>query len=105
MQLTQANTRELVIDSGLLALHVIKAMTTSHKNAHLVTLDGLTKRLRIRRADIRSVLSALHEEGMLDIATMQLTLEGFAIGCSLNRTDLKPLRLRLRPLCKAAAAA
>jgi len=99
------NTRQLVIDGGLLALHVLKTMTTSHDNGQPCTLDGLVESLRIRRSDVRSVLSALHREGMLDVGRMRLTLEGFAIGRSLHQRQLTPLRLKLRPLVKTTRAA
>jgi hypothetical protein len=99
------STRELVIDGGALALHVLKSMTRSHKQATRCTLDNLAADLRVRRADLRSVLSALHTEGMVDITTMRLTLSGFAVGCSLLKCQLAPLRMRLKPLVKTTAAA
>lgn len=100
-----ASTRELVIDGGALALHVLKTMTTAHKTGARCSLDDLVAALRVRRIDVRRVLSALHEEGMLDVTRMQLTLEGFAVGSALQHSQLAPLRVRLRPLAKARHAA
>lgn len=96
-------SRELVIDSGQLALHVVKAMTSAHKSGAQCTLDTLVRRLRVRRADLRRVLSALHEEGIVDVLHMRLTLNGFAIGHALEGKALPPFRIK--PLRRAVPRA
>jgi len=103
MNKTQLRSRELVIDSGQLALHVVKAMTIAHKSGEQCTLDTLVQELHVRRADLRSVLSGLHEEGILDVLHMRLTLNGFAIGHALEGKALPPFRIE--PLRRAVPRA
>ena len=95
------STRQLVIDSGQLALHVVKRMTIAHKTHTRCTLETLVDALHVRRADLREVLSALHEEGIVDVLTMRLTLNGFAVGQSLETVELPPFRIK--PLRRARA--
>lgn len=92
-------SRELVIDSGQLALHVVKRMTSAHKAGELCTLERLVRELKVRRRDLRSVLTALHEEGIVDVLHMRLTLNGFAVGHSLEGTQLPSFRVK--PLRRA----
>lgn len=96
-------SRELVIDSGHLALHVVKAMTIAHKSGAQCTLDTLVQELQVRRADLRRVLSALHEEAIVDVLHMRLTLNGFAIGHALEGKALPPFRIK--PLRRAVPRA
>jgi hypothetical protein len=100
MNTNHVTSRELVIDSGQLALHVVKRMTIAHKAGERCTLDTLVRELKVRRADVRRVLSALHEEGVIDVLHMRLTLGGFAIGHSLADKKLPPFRIK--PLRSAA---
>ncbi|APR75316.1 Hypothetical protein A7982_00662 [Minicystis rosea] len=65
-------------------------------------LETLTSELRVRRGDIRTVVSALHREGYLDALRMRLTLTGFALGRSYVGQPLPQLR---RPRLSVVAAA
>lgn len=75
-----------------LAAHVIKAMFAAQKQGERIDLDGLTALLQVRRGDVRTILSRLHEQHLLDLTTMRLTLQGFAIGSSLEDKALRPIR-------------
>ncbi len=97
--------RETVVDGGALALHVLKGMTRAHLDGEATGLDALVAALGVRRSDLRRVLSALHEEGMIDLARMRLTLAGFAVGQSLQGAALAPFRVRRAPPAKAQRAA
>ncbi|WP_437282860.1 hypothetical protein WME90_20470 [Sorangium sp. So ce375] len=65
------------------------------------TLDTLVEKVRVRRRDIRSTLTVLHGQGMLDVLHMRLTLSGFAIGSALIGKTLPALR----PAPRASTAA
>ncbi|MFO0659732.1 MAG: hypothetical protein U0165_07870 [Polyangiaceae bacterium] len=79
-------TRELVP-------HVLRALAVAQRDERRVTLDDLVEELKVRRADVRKALSALHSEGMLDLLRMRLTLQGFAVGIACSKAELKPLRV------------
>jgi hypothetical protein len=83
---------ETNIDREALAEHVLRTLACDHLEGRRSDLDTLTAELRVRRADVRSMLSALHREGYLDVLRMKLTLEGFAIGCALMDRDIPELR-------------
>jgi hypothetical protein len=104
MNKNHVSTRKLVIDTGHLALHVVKRMTILHKVDAPCTLDGLVDDLRVHRTVVREVLSTLHQEGVVDALHMRLTLNGFAIGHSLEHAELPPFRVEpLRPAMSGPA--
>jgi len=74
---------QTTIDRGALAEHVLRTLACDHLEGRRSDLDTLTNTVRVRRADVRGVLSALHREGYVDVLRMKLTLEGFALGCAL----------------------
>jgi DNA-binding GntR family transcriptional regulator len=79
-------TRELVP-------HVLRALALAQRDDRRISLDDLVEELKVRRTDVRKVLSSLHSEGMLDILRMRLTLQGFALGIACVNANLKPLRI------------
>ncbi len=91
-----------IIDRGQLSIHVLCAMTTHQRKGSRCTLDDLVAELGVRRPDVRSVVSALHREGYVDLQRMSLTLAGFAIGTSLRG---QPLTATRRQRCAPRAAA
>jgi hypothetical protein len=86
-----------------LAAHVLRSLAIGHSQGHAVTLDGLSAELRVRRADVRSVITALHKEGYVNAATMRLTLRGFTVGTALGNVELPALRTAPRLYVVAAA--
>ena len=91
-----------IIDRGQLAIHVLCAMTTHQRKGSRCTLDELVDELGMRRPDVRSVVSALHRQGYVDLQRMSLTLAGFAIGLSLRGRQLRSA-CRERRVSRAAA--
>jgi hypothetical protein len=83
---------QTTLNREALAEHVLRTLARAHLGSRRSDLDSLTTELRVRRADVRSVLSALHREGYLDVLRMKLTLEGFALGCALMDRDLPAVR-------------
>jgi len=92
-----------VIDRGQLAIHVLRAMTIHQRKGTRCSLDDLVSELGVRRPDVRSVVSALHREGYVDLQRMSLTLAGFAIGQSLRGERLASAR-QVRRAHRAVAA-
>ena len=100
------NSAECVLDPKLVAIHLVKHLTSSQRSGRVVTLADLVDELGVRRADLRVAVRALHEQGYLDALRMRLTLAGFALGASLDGATLRPLRARPQaaqaPLTQAA---
>ena len=96
-----SSRREYAPEPGLLAIHLLQSRTSAHREGRRSTLDGMVSELGIRRGDVRSALSALHREGLIDVLRMRLTLVGFAIGQALLSERL----LSLRALCEAETQA
>lgn len=92
---------EISISRKTIAPHLLRLMTAAHARGRKVTLDELTRRLGVRRADVRNTLSDLHREGHLDVQRMRLTLSGFSIGLALLKTEPRPLRLFKRSVAAA----
>jgi hypothetical protein len=92
-----------------LAAHVLREMAQAQVDGRALDLDGLVRALgidsdeaplqdgvrarRIRREDVRAIVSQLDREGFVDAARMRLTLAGFAMGSSLAPRKVMPLRL------------
>jgi DNA-binding IscR family transcriptional regulator len=87
-----------------LALHLVRALARAQHEGRLHDLETLTAELRVRRGDVRSVVSALHREGLVDALRMRLSLRGFALGRALEKAELPALR-RAVAARKAIAAA
>ena len=83
---------ETTIDREALAEHLLRTLACDHLEGRRSDLDTLTAELQVRRADVRSVLSALHREGYVDVLRMKLTLAGFAIGCQLMDVSIGEIR-------------
>lgn len=75
-----------------LSTHILEALARAQIEGRRSNLETLREELGVRRTDIRTAVSQLHRERMLDALTMRLTLVGFAIGQSLARSDLPSLR-------------
>ena len=75
-----------------LCLHLLRALAHAQREGIRVDLDTLVQTVQARRPDVRKALSQLHQEGLLDVMTMRLTLAGFAVGASLAKTSLPELR-------------
>jgi hypothetical protein len=83
---------ETTIDREALGEHLLRTLACDHVEGRRSDLDTLTAELRVRRADVRSTLSALHRAGFVDVLRMKLTLEGFAIGCALMDRQMPDVR-------------
>ncbi len=83
---------ENVFSRPNLAQHILRAMSVAQRDDRRVDLDGLSVELGARRADVRGALSALHQQGLVDVVKMRLTLAGFALGTSFASRPLAPLR-------------
>jgi Mn-dependent DtxR family transcriptional regulator len=76
-----------------LSMHVLRALAESQTAGRRSTLETLVDQIQVRRRDVRSAVSGLHQQGLVDAIHMQLTLEGFAIGRALLAQELPALRL------------
>ena len=75
-----------------LSTHILEALARAQIEGRRSNLETLREELGVRRTDIRTAVSQLHRERMLDALTMRLTLVGFAIGQPLTKAALPPLR-------------
>lgn len=85
-----------------LSAHVLRALAQAQIEGHVSNLETLVEELRVRRTDVRAVLSSLHREGYLDVLRMRLTLAGFALGRAYLGEQLP--ELRPAKIARAAAA-
>jgi DNA-binding IscR family transcriptional regulator len=86
-----------------LAPYVLRVLARHQMDGRLCTLDSLTDEIRVRRADLRRTVSALHREGYVDALRMRATMSGFAIGRRLLDVQLPELRASCEPQQVAAA--
>jgi DNA-binding IclR family transcriptional regulator len=75
-----------------LSMHVLRALAEAQTEGRRSSLETLVEQVKVRRRDVRSVVSGLHQQGLVDAIHMQLTLEGFAIGRALLAQELPALR-------------
>ena len=78
-----------------LAAHLLKHLARAQSRGSRLDLDQLAAHLPESRGRIREALSRLHEEGLLDVASMRLSLEGFALGRAFAARKLHPLDKRV----------
>jgi hypothetical protein len=97
-----------------LAAHVLRAMAAAQIDGRRLDLDSLSADLgvksddddaplhdgvrarKLRREDVRAMITKLDGEGLVDALRMRLTITGFAMGSSLARRapqKVMPLRL------------
>lgn len=79
-----------------LAPHVLRALARHQIDGRRATLETLVDEIGVRRADLRRTVTALHEQGYLDVASLRLTLNGFALGVRLVDRKLPLLRVVTR---------
>ncbi len=85
--------------------HVAGATLKPAQRSSALTAERLAIDLGVRRVDVRRALSALHKQGLMDVAQMRLTLAGFALGKALEGRQLKALRVSRASNVGAARAA
>jgi Mn-dependent DtxR family transcriptional regulator len=76
-----------------LSTHILQALAEAQTEGRRSTLETLVEQVKVRRRDVRSAVSGLHQQGLVDAIHMQLTLEGFAIGRALLAKELPALRV------------
>jgi hypothetical protein len=91
------------ISPQTLALHIVRHLAAAQQQGERTSLDDLVESLKVRRTDVRAVVSKLHTQGYLNALTMSLTLQGFMLGASLTSARLPPLRAP-RPALAAVPA-
>ncbi len=75
----------------VLAPYILRLLASAQQRGRPVTLQDLVDSLEVRRTDLRSALTALAQQGLVDILTLRLTLEGFALGSALRARKLPPI--------------
>jgi hypothetical protein len=90
------------MDQKTLAAYIVQALTLAHIEGRTEDLETLVEKLRVRRKDVRSTLTVLHRQGMVDVVRMRLTLSGFAIGTALLGQALPALRVTAQASIAAA---
>jgi hypothetical protein len=85
-----------------LSTYVLRALAQAQLEGRRSNLETLVAELSVRRRDIRGAVSALHQQGLLDVLRMRLTMTGFILGRSYIGEDLPALRA---PVLAAANAA
>ena len=81
------------MNTRTLSMYVLRALAEAQTEGRRTNLETLVDQLQVRRHDVRGVVTTLHQQGLVDVLHMRLTLEGFAIGRSLLQQKLPALRL------------
>jgi len=81
------------MNTRTLSMYVLRALAEAQTEGRRTNLETLVDQLQVRRHDVRGVVTTLHQQGLVDVLHMRLTLEGFAIGRSLLQQKLPVLRL------------
>lgn len=81
------------MNTRTLSMYVLRALAEAQTEGRRTNLETLVDQLQVRRHDVRGVVTTLHQQGLVDVLHMRLTLEGFAIGRSLLQRELPVLRL------------
>jgi DNA-binding IclR family transcriptional regulator len=85
-------------DRRILAAHVLRAIARPRR--HIVTVEDIARLVGARRADVRSIVTRLHQEGFVDALRMRPTLAGLALAVALRSCKLK--NVRVVPLASVA---
>jgi Mn-dependent DtxR family transcriptional regulator len=80
-----------------LSAYILHAIATAQREGRFNNLDTLRRELGVRRADVRSAVTALHRQGFVDATRMRLTLAGFTLALALQARPLPPLRTQSKP--------
>lgn len=78
-------------DRLVLAAHAIKFLYAAEREGSMVNLDDVAVGLGMPRGEVRSCLSGLHHDGLVDVLRMRLTRVGFDFGAKLAKSHLAPL--------------
>jgi DNA-binding IclR family transcriptional regulator len=81
------------MNPSVLAAHVLRAI--ARPRSRVVTVEDVARIVGARRAEVRRVVSRLHEEGFVDALRMRPTLTGLALASALRACKLKELRARV----------
>lgn len=80
------------MNTRTLSMYVLRALAEAQTEGRRTNLETLVDQLQVRRNDVRGVVTTLHQQGLVDVLHMRLTLEGFAIGRALLKQELPVLR-------------
>jgi len=75
-----------------LALHILHHVAQAQQEGRRLDLQDLVSLLKVRRTDVRSVLTTLHQQDLYNVLRGTLTLTGFAIAVRINAAQLPELR-------------
>jgi hypothetical protein len=75
-----------------LAPHILRVLATAQHRGQPLTIEAIVAKLKVRKVDIRTAISELHTQGLLDALTLRLTFQGFAVGTALRSHKLPALR-------------
>ena len=96
------NIQSNAFRTDTLAMHLIAAIAGAHGDGRRTNLDDLVQGIGARRGDVRRALSALHQQGYLDVLRMRPTLQGLALGRALAGRNLPVLREAPLAIVRAA---
>jgi predicted transcriptional regulator of viral defense system len=78
------------MNSRVLAALVLRAV--ARPRGRVITVEDVARTVGARRADVRHVVTRLHQEGFVDALRMRPTLTGLAVASALRACKLKDLR-------------
>ncbi len=86
------STDKRTILNDVLAIHVMRELTRAQGEGEVLSLEELANKLEVRKADVRTVVSALHQAGFVDALRLRVTMMGLAIGATTSAATLRAAR-------------
>lgn len=87
------NTMNAQLDPKALAAHVLVVLARAQRTGRSMTVHDVAVELDVRKNDVRTVVSRLHDEGHVDALRMKLTLSGLALATAMREGNLRVLRV------------
>jgi len=85
-----------------MASHLLAAIARAALEGRRTNLELLAEEVGLRRAEARRTLTALDQQGLIDVLRMRPTLLGFAVGQTERANGLPALRGKALPLLRVA---
>lgn len=91
-----------LMDPKKLVSHLLAHLYRAQVSGTRLGLEELVSLIKVRRNDIRKTLTTMHQQDLLDVRTMRLTMLGFAMAMAVDGKALPVLRQPARSAIRAA---
>lgn len=100
-----STTQHSTLDLKAVAARILRYLAREQARGRMVQLDEIASEIRVRRGDVRRVITSLHAEGHVDALRMQLTMTGLALAASMKDHALREVRVAKEAKAKESLVA